>query len=236
VRTEPGARDISAYLARLSHDVRTPLASIIGFADLLSAGIDGRLNKRQQELVDAISRNSRNLLGLINDVLDLSTIEVGQGTLRREHVPLGIVVADLRAATQPVLDAAAMAVSWPEPAPGTSAFVDRRRIVQALVNLIENARKHTPAGGAIAIEVVREAGLVRFAVSDSGPGIPEEDHARVFAPFFRRSVQPGTAEHGVGLGLAIVRGIAELHGGRVLLASDIGRGCRFSIEIPDPAP
>ncbi|GDY14201.1 hypothetical protein LBMAG53_30790 [Planctomycetota bacterium] len=228
----------SAFLARVSHDLRTPLSSIIGFSDLLNSGAEGRLNKRQLELVEAIARNGRTLLSQINDLLDLSTIESGQFTLRREAVEVETVVADVLAAVAPLMTEARLIVAWPEPADiaGRTVRIDRRRVVQALINLMDNARKFTPAGGRVALRVPpanRTGAPVRFIVEDSGLGIPPEDHEKVFKPFFQRS---GTSNDGVGLGLAIVKGIAELHGGRIDLWSETGRGARFTMTLPENQP
>lgn len=228
----------SAFLARVSHDLRTPLSSIIGFSDLLHSGAEGRLNKRQLELVEAIARNGRTLLTQINDLLDLSTIESGQFTLRREAVEVDAVVADVVAAVSPLMTEARLIVSWPDPVDiaGRSVRIDRRRVVQALINLMDNARKFTPAGGRVALRIPpasRTGAPVRFIVEDSGLGIPPEDHEKVFKPFFQRS---GTSNDGVGLGLAIVKGIAELHGGRIDLWSETGRGARFTMTLPENQP
>jgi signal transduction histidine kinase len=222
----------SQFLAKLTHDLRTPLSSIIGFSDLLTAGIDGRLNKRQLELVQAIARNGHHLLGMINDLLDLSTMEAGQITLRREDVALQTLLDDVRAATQPLLDNAQVQMTWPMVADGDVGWFDRRRIAQVLINLIENARKHSPPGGKVAVAMAIQGGVVHIEVADNGPGIPEDEHTRVFRPFYRRGVPSGGADHGVGLGLAIVKGIIDQHGGTVNLTSGIGRGCRVAIALP----
>lgn len=223
------------FLARVSHDLRTPLNSIIGFSELLLAESGGKsANRKQNEYVEAIHRNGYALLALINDLLDLASLETGQFQVRAEPVDLAVLLDDLRAATEPLLAATNTAVAWPDRAAlaGTMVHLDRRRIGQALVNLVDNARKHTPTGSRIAVTVTTDASETRFAVADTGAGVAAEDHERIFASFFQRD--PGNQQRGsgIGLGLAIVRGIVERHGGRVELDSQPGRGARFVLVIP----
>lgn len=224
------------FLARLSHDLRTPLNSIIGFSDLITGEVGGKVNKKHAEFVAAINRNGHALLSMINELLDLSSIETGHVQMRKETVTLETLLEDLRAATEPVLAQAGITVEWPQPAQlaGKSAVVDRRRIMQVLVNLIDNARKFTPKGGKITVEMDSDGEAARFVVSDNGPGIPPNESDRIFKPYYQRpSGAVPTATHGVGLGLAIVRGIVQHHGGTIALDSDIGKGCRFTVILPN---
>jgi signal transduction histidine kinase len=222
----------SDFLARVSHDLRTPLNSIIGFSDLMIAEVGGRMNKKHGEFISAINRNGHALLALINEILDLSSIESGHLQLRREAVPLLSVVEDLRAATEPVLAAAQLDVLWPTAVQleRKTAFIDRRRILQLLTNLVDNARKFSRAGGRVTIEMDAGPAEAWFAVADTGPGIAPEDREQIFRPYYQRSA--GYSQSGVGLGLAIVKGIVDCHGGRIELDSDIGKGCRFRVVIP----
>ncbi len=135
------------FLARISHDLRTPLNSIIGFSDLIINGVGGKMNRKHAEFIAAINRNGHALLAMINDLLDLSTIDSRQMVLKRAaSVPLEELLSDLRAATEPVLGLASLHVEWPQQADlkGKSAWVDRRRLLRVLVNLVDNARKVTP--------------------------------------------------------------------------------------------
>ncbi len=223
------------FLARISHDLRTPLNSIIGFSDLITAEIGGRANKKHGEFIAAIHRNGHALLSLINELLDLSSLESGQVQLRCERVPLVTVLEDLMAATGPLLTAAKIEMRWPDPAAlaGQTALIDRRRVVQALVNLIDNARKYTPAGGIVRVEMASDADEASFLIADNGPGIPPAERERIFLPYYQRNQAFAlNAGGGVGLGLAIVKSIVEGHGGRLELDSDIGKGCRFRLHLP----
>ncbi len=224
----------SEFLARVSHDLRTPLNSIIGFSDLLLAGHGGRPNRKHLEFVSAINRNGHALLAMINDLLDLSTIEAGQMKLRRTTVPLATVLEDLRAATEPVLVQAGIVPSWPDPDEliGMQVHVDRRRLLQALLNLVDNSRKFTPAGGRVTIAMSAGPERASFTVRDTGPGIPVDERDLIFRPYYQRPPTASGRGDGVGLGLVIVRAIIELHKGTIVVDSDSGRGCAFHITLP----
>ncbi len=223
------------FLARISHDLRTPLSSIIGFSDLILTGEGGKLNKRHAEFIEAIHRNGQQLLAMINDLLDLTTLESRRMIIRRVEVPLDELLADLRAATEPVLRSAGLMIAWQNPAElaGQKALIDRRRMFQVLVNLVDNARKFTPSGGRVAVHLEGAAEEARFTISDTGPGIPEVDRAKIFRPYSQRGNTAFRGE-GVGLGLAIVKAIVDLHEGVITLADGPlnGSGCTFRIRIP----
>lgn len=225
------------FLARVSHDLRTPLNSIIGFSDLITGEVGGRMNKKHAEFIAAINRNGHALLAMINELLDLSSLESGHVHLRQEPVPLQTLLDDLKAATAPVLENAGITAQWPDvpQLAGKTAVVDRRRIVQVLVNLVDNARKFTPRGGTVTVLMDSDDQEIRFEVADSGPGIPASECDRIFAPYYQRPNNSGlgAAGHGVGLGLAIVKSIVARHGGRIALDSGIGKGCRFRISLPN---
>lgn len=227
------------FLARVSHDLRTPLNSIIGFSDLITGEVGGRMNKKHAEFIAAINRNGHALLAMINELLDLSSLESGHVQLRPEPVSLQTLLDDLKAATAPVLENAGVTAVWPDPKHliGKTAVVDRRRIVQVLVNLVDNARKFTPRGGTVTVAMDSDAREAHLVVADTGPGIPTSECDRIFAPYYQRPTNSGLGAvgHGVGLGLAIVKSIVEHHGGRIALESGIGKGCRFNIILPNQA-
>lgn len=223
------------FLARISHDLRTPLNSIIGFSDLITSEVGGRMNKKHAEFIAAINRNGHALLAMINELLDLSSLESGHVQLRLDEVPLQVLLEDLQAATVPVLENAGIETRWPsvDSLKGKAVVVDRRRIVQVLVNLVDNARKFTPRGGVVSVEMDRDVHGVRLVVADNGPGIPTSEQDRIFAPYYQRpSGGMAAVSHGVGLGLAIVKSIVDRHGGSIELASGTGKGCRFTVLLP----
>lgn len=224
------------FLARVSHDLRTPLNSIIGFSDLIAGEVGGRMNKKHAEFIAAINRNGHALLAMINELLDLSSLESGHVQLRLEPVALQTLLDDLKAATLPVLEHAGIEPRWPTAGmlQGKTALVDRRRIVQVLVNLVDNARKFTPRGGIVTVEMDSDRQAARLVVADNGPGIPPSERDRIFAPYYQRPSGGMTANtHGVGLGLAIVKSIVDRHGGSIGLDSGTGKGCRFMVTLPN---
>lgn len=229
------------FLARVSHDLRTPLASIIGFAELLQS--DSHLMAGEQnDYVEAIYRNSQSLLALINDLLDLSSLELGRLPLHPAPVLLTELLADLRAATQPVLAQAGLTISWPDATllAGRNAVLDRRRMFQVLVNLVDNARKFTPRGGHVVITLEPQDEDLVFTIADTGPGISEAQRDKLFRPYAHRLDSVPRSE-GVGLGLAIVKAIVDRHGGSITLdrrssGGSLGSGCTFLIRIPQVIP
>ncbi len=230
------------FIARVSHDLRTPLSSIIGFSDLILTGEGAKLSRRHLDYIEAIHRNGHQLLALINDMLDLSTLEARRMTIRRQEVSLTELLADLRAATEPLLLQAGLLVAWPAPAAVAklSANIDRRRVLQVLVNLVDNARKFTPRGGQVTVGLLADAHDLCCTISDSGPGIPDSERSNVFKPYAQRGDVP--SHDGVGLGLAIVKAIIDLHGGTIVVSDGpahvapvAGRGCTFTVRIPQHA-
>jgi len=222
------------FLARISHDLRTPLNSIIGFSELILGNTGGKMNRKHAEFIAAINRNGHALLAMINDLLDLSTLDSRQTVLKATSVPLTEILADLRAATEPVLTTAKLKVIWPlaESLAGKQAWVDRRRLLRLLVNLVDNAKKFTPAGGTVVIGMESDSRQATFTISDTGPGIPLEERERIFKPYYQRTQGPTPRGDGVGLGLVIVKAMVDLHQGTIRIDSDPGKGCLFSVTLP----
>lgn len=221
------------FVARLSHDLRTPLSSILGFSDLLLSDPSRRIPRRQKEMIEAIRRNGSALLDQINDLLDLSTLESGQLVLKLESVPLDALFSDLRAATAPVIGSAGIEAVWPDAGSldGMSAVIDRRRVLQAMINLVDNARKFTPKSGRVMVWAERRPGELRLRVCDTGRGMGEDERRRIEAGLPPAGTAPG---RGHGLGLAIVRAVTERHGGRMLIEAGPARGCAVTLFLPQP--
>ncbi len=233
---ETANRAKSRFLAMMSHDIRTPMNGMIGFAGLLK---DSPLSAEQREHVDAIERCGENLLGLVNDILDLSKIEAG-------HMSIEPRVFDLRACVEEIagivgVRARARAIDLqveigPELPPGIAT--DRTRLVQVLTNLLGNAVKFTEFGGVtLRVECSATApdpaAVWTFAVTDTGPGIPEKEQPSVFTAFHQ--LGGPRREEGSGLGLAITRQICRRLGGDVKLRSEPGRGSTFTATLVAPA-
>jgi signal transduction histidine kinase len=238
---EDQLRSRQEALAHLGHDLRTPLNSIIGFSELMLTGIGGTLNPKHKEFVEAVHRNGHLMLGLINDLLDWSMVDGGRATLRTEAVDLGRLATDIRSCTEPVVAEAGLAVTWPDPAAlaGQTFRMDPKRMMQVLLNLIDNARKFTPRGGFLAVAIAPEAARLVLTVQDSGPGIQRSEADRIFRPYWTRSPLPtkGGQERilgasGSGLGLSIVQAVVRLHGGTVQVDRGSLGGACFQVILP----
>jgi signal transduction histidine kinase len=221
----------SEFLANMSHELRTPLNAIIGFSQVLRERMFGEVNEKQEEYLDDILSSGNHLLSLINDVLDLSKVEAGQIELHvapfslREALERGVVMVRERAANGGVKVALA-------PSAGADLVTgDERRIRQVIFNLLSNAVKFTPAGGVVEIKAARVDGEVRVAVADTGPGVAPEDHERIFDEF--QQTEAGIEQReGTGLGLALSKRLVELHGGRIWVDSELGKGSTFVFTLP----
>jgi len=222
------------FLAHMSHELRTPLNAIIGLSELMtSAPDDPEQTKDYGEYAGHILRSGLHLLSLINDVLDISRIEAGRFELQEESIVLREAVAEavglvnVQAASKSILIGVDIGR-------GELALkADRRAIRQILINVLSNAVKFTPVGGHVQVEARRGgSGELVIAVSDTGIGIPEDSLERVFAPFERAGDPAMRSVEGTGLGLSITRGLVELHGGAISLASKLGRGTIVTIVIP----
>jgi signal transduction histidine kinase len=221
----------SEFLANMSHELRTPLNAIIGFSQVLRERMFGDINEKQEEYLDDILSSGNHLLSLINDVLDLSKVEAGQVELEvrtfslREALERGIVMVREGATQNRVrlgleLDPAAEVVEG-----------DERRIRQVVFNLLSNAVKFTPPGGRIDLKSARFDGEVRVSVADTGPGIASEDQERIFEEFQQTEAGAGQRE-GTGLGLTLSKRLVELHGGRIWVESETGKGSTFVFTLP----
>jgi PAS domain S-box-containing protein len=228
-------RTKSDFVSTISHELRTPLASVLGYTEMLEDGAAGRLTPRQFELVERVDRNGRRLLSLIEDLLLNSRIERGALDLHPRRCDLADVVASAWSTVETVTrDRDLVREVDVSPTPlwveGDAAALERM-----VTNLLSNAVKFTPDGGRVSLvahpdEAAGET--VRLEVSDSGIGIPAADHERVFTRFFRSDAANERAIQGSGLGLSIVRAIAEGHGGSVSVESVPDRGTTFTVCLP----
>ena len=222
----------SEFLASMSHELRTPLHTIIGFSELLGEQLQGALNDKQKRFVDHILRDSLHLLDLINDILDLSKIESGRLELLRETFDAGGPIEEGLASMRPRAALKSIELTY-GPGERIQLFADRVRFKEILLNLLSNALKFTPDGGGVHVEaVVEDSGSCRFTVSDTGIGIPREEHEAIFDKFYQAGSTTRGIREGTGLGLAITRHLVEEHGGRVWVESEPGKGSHFSFTMP----
>jgi PAS domain S-box-containing protein len=222
------------FLANMSHELRTPLSGILGYAELLLEGIRGDLDKQQEQAVRVIHSSGEYLLGLINDILDISKIESGEFKLYPENVDVDEICRLSLTLIKQLADKKSIAVEY-SPAPtAPTIFADPKRLKQILINLLNNAVKFTPENGTIKLEVQEnaKARLMRFSVTDTGIGIKPEDQQKLFKPFVQVDGSMSRKYEGSGLGLSLVKKMVEMHGGQIELKSKIGQGSCFSFALP----
>jgi signal transduction histidine kinase len=221
----------SQFLANMSHELRTPLNAILGYTELITDSVYGAPPPKMVAVLDRISRNGKHLLGLINDVLDLSKIEAGQLVLALDQYSLKDVVQGVYGAVEPLAAEKKLAFKV-EIAPNLpSGRGDERRLTQVLLNLVGNAIKFTDKGE-VMIKASAADGAYNLAVRDTGPGISEADQQKLFQEFQQADNSITKAKGGTGLGLAISKRIIEMHGGRIWVESRPGQGSTFSLTLP----
>ena len=221
----------SEFLASMSHELRTPLHTIIGFSELLAEELEGPLNEKQQRFVRHIHTDSLHLLELINDVLDISKIEADRLELRPEAFDFTALVAESLASVRSLAEAKSHKLETALEVP-TAVEADRLRIKQVLVNLLSNAIKFTPEGGRIRLEARVQDVFVVVSVSDTGIGIPAEEHESIFDKFHQVGATTKGVREGTGLGLAITKRLVEQHGGTIRVKSQPQQGSTFLFTLP----
>ena len=225
------------FIANVSYQLRTPLNAVMGFAEILHNQYFGTLNNRQLEYAKGVLEAGRRLLSLVNDILDLATIEAGFMVLERERFDIAQLLHSVAGLTRDWARKQALELKVEVPDGLGTMEGDEKRLKQALFNLVSNAIKYTPAGGRILLAARREADHILLCVSDTGIGIPMDDQVRVFERFERGTGVKGSG--GAGLGLSLVKSFIELHGGTVSIDSDSERGgsvirCRLPLSLPVP--
>ena len=229
----------SDFLAGMSHELRTPLNAIIGFSQILQEQHFGALNEQQADYANDILESGQHLLSLINDILDLSKIEAGKMTLNLSSVNIARL---LEQSTVMIKEKCRnhgirLDVNIRESLRDTELIADERKIKQVMFNLLSNASKFTPDGGAITINLKQDGEGTTVTVSDTGVGIRREEQERVFEEFYQTADGSTSSAPGTGLGLSLVKRLAALHGGRVWVESEgRGRGSRFSFSLPHVTP
>jgi PAS domain S-box-containing protein len=225
-------RTKSEFVSNVSHELRTPMTAIKGYADLLHAGAVGPINEAQQKFVGIIRNNADRLTALINDLLDISRVETGRVRFEPRPLEIGEVVADVVNSLAVPAESKDHTLSY-EVAGGLPEIMgDRDRLNQVLTNLVSNAIRYTPAGGSIEVRAYPVEGAVRVDVADSGIGIAPEDLGRIFERFYRADDPLVQEAAGTGLGLSITKMFVEMHGGRVWVESEVGKGSTFTFILP----
>ncbi len=231
-RLEAADRHKSVFLASMSHELRTPLNAILGFSELLVDDTNGQFPAAtRQRFLKQIHSSGEHLLGLINDILDLSKIEAGQMELRLQPVAVEEVVQQVLSTVEPLAAEKKISIVTGEMTAG-EITADAGKLKQMLLNLVANAVKFTPDRGEIRIWAVRLHDVVEISVADNGIGIAPEDQERVFQGFQQVDSSMGRQHAGTGLGLTLTRRFANLHGGDVRVDSQLEKGSVFTITLP----
>jgi signal transduction histidine kinase len=230
-RLAHASRAKSEFLANMSHELRTPLNAILGFTEMMLDGLYGDVPGELKEPLADIQTNGRHLLRLINDVLDLSKIEAGRMELALGEYSVHEVVDTVRASLRSLAAEKGLALRASVPEDLPLAYGDAKRLSQCLMNLVGNALKFTREGE-VEMAVARDGDVLVYRVSDTGIGIPKDQLDRVFDQFRQVDATITREYGGTGLGLSITRRIVELHGGRIWVDSELGKGSTFSFAVP----
>jgi signal transduction histidine kinase len=221
----------SQFLANMSHELRTPLNAILGYSELILDDIYGAAPPKMREVLERVQANGKHLLGLINDVLDLSKIEAGQLSLSLADYSIKELLQGVYVAVEPLATAKALTLKLDVPPGLPPARGDERRLSQVILNLVGNAIKFTDQGE-VGLSARAANGVLTIAVRDTGPGIAESDQAKIFEEFQQADNSSTRQKGGTGLGLAISRRIVALHGGRLWVESKLGLGSTFLFTLP----
>ena len=219
------------FVANVSHELRTPLTAIRGYLEtLLAGGLDEPDNGRR--FLQIVFRHTERLGRLLDDLMDLSNIELGKVTLKREPTDLADVLEPVLAIVWPQAEAKRLAVAADLPRGLPAVSADRDRLVQILLNLVDNAVKFTPEGGRVTVTASSREGMVEVVVADTGVGISSTDLPRITERFYRVDKARSRALGGTGLGLAIVKHLVQAHGGELRIESELGKGTTVSFTLP----
>ena len=232
---EAANRHKSEFLANMSHELRTPLNAIIGFSEVLGEKLFGELNEKQAEYTDDILSSGRHLLSLINEILDLSKVEAGRMELELATFDLPLAIDNTRTFVRERATKHGINLDVTVDERLGDFIGDERKIKQILLNLLSNAVKFTPEGGRIGINARQADGSVEISVSDTGIGIAPEDQPKIFEEFRQVGSDYSHKIEGTGLGLTLAKKFVELHGGKIWVESEVGKGSTFTFTLPQQA-
>jgi signal transduction histidine kinase len=227
----------SDFVSNVSHELRTPLTSIKGSVENMLDGLTGSLNEKQIRYLVRIKSNTDRLSRLINDLLDLSRIESGRVEVRPTRLPLTALAEEVAEHLKPLATEKLIRIEVPFPDPSATAWADRDKVTQVLVNLIGNAVKFTPQEGKVTVVLEKnDNDYVQISVADTGPGILPEEANKIFSKFYQVTNIAKQKPRGSGLGLAISKALVEMHGGKIWVESEVGRGSTFYFTLPAQQP
>ncbi len=220
------------FLANVTHELRTPLNSVIGFAELLRDEVPGPLNAQQAQFATDILASGQHLLKLVEGVLEMSRLDAARGALAREPVEIATALEERVAAHGKAAAARGVTMRLDVAPEAGSAELDPKALRRMLDALIDNAIKFNREGGAVAVSARRAGGWIEIAVADTGLGIAREDLPKLFRPLAQLDAGVARRYGGIGLGLALARRLAELHGGTIEVESEPGKGSTFTLRLP----
>ena len=227
----------SDFVSNVSHELRTPLTSIKGSVENMLDGLTGALNEKQIRYLVRIKSNTDRLSRLINDLLDLSRIESGRVEVRPTRLPLTALAEEVAEHLKPLAAEKLIRIEVPVSNPSATAWADRDKVTQVLVNLIGNAVKFTPQEGKVTVALEKnDNDYVQISVADTGPGILPDETNKIFSKFYQVTNIAQQKPRGSGLGLAISKALVEMHGGKIWVESEVGRGSTFYFTLPAQQP
>jgi signal transduction histidine kinase len=223
----------SQFLANMSHEFRTPLNAILGYTHMLLNGVTGQVSDAQRKSLSRIDSNSRHLLALINDILDITRIEAGRMPLNLSTFKIPDLINEVMSELEPIIKRSNLEVTARTRGKLPPLKSDRQKVKQVVLNLLSNALKFTPAGSVIIAASYDGTGrMVSIEVRDTGVGIPVESQSKVFEDFRQLDSSPARGYGGTGLGLSICRRLAQMLGGTIDLKSTVGQGSNFTLKLP----
>ena len=220
------------FISVVSHELKLPMTSIKGYSDLMLSGATGQLNENQNNFLNTIRNNVNLMATLVSDLADISRIESGNLRLEPREVPVWDVIDEVVTLTRTQVTQKNQTVTVNIPKELPKAWCDRNRLAQILTNLVSNANKYTPEGGAIIVHATRENSLIQIKVEDNGLGMTPEDQEKLFSKFFRSADDKVREAPGTGLGLSITKNLIELQGGKVWFESEFRKGTSFYFTVP----
>ena len=227
---------MTEFIASISHELRTPLTTIQNSVSNILAGVTGKVSPKTTQYLENMLKECSRLAGLVNNLLDMAKLEAGKMPITRQPADVAAVLLRVVDACRPLAMEKNLELHFSMLENVAPVYIDSQRVHQVFLNLVKNAMKYTNSGGKVIIHLYEKEENVIVVVEDTGIGIPSELFSHIFNKFYHVARQAGPGYHGVGLGLAICKGIVAAHGGKIWLESEVGKGSKFHVELPKTDP